>query len=89
VFDFLKKKRRHLASEEHITIRRAKLKVLRVDGREHTLTIEPPCIAFYDRDSDHDMIHPWLVKRGFVINNTLSSGGRHHVGELEEVLAAS
>jgi len=89
VFEFLKKKKRNLASDEHITIRRAKLKVLRADGREHTLIIEPPHIAFYDRDSDHDMIHPWLVKRGFVINKTFSSGERYHVGELDEVLATS
>jgi hypothetical protein len=69
VFTSMQKKQRQLANDKDISIRRAKLKVLRADNREHTLVIAPPNIALYDRDSDHDIIHPWLVKHGFIINS--------------------
>lgn len=89
VFETLQQRRRQLGRDEDISIRRAKLKVLRADDRKHILTIEPPNIALYDRDSDHDIIHPWLVKRGFIINNIVSGEEQNDVEEFEELLAAS
>jgi len=51
-------------------IRLASFNILTADGQEHTLTIEPDNI-FYD--GDLDIIHQWLVKRGFVINKSLAA----------------
>ena len=51
-------------------IRLAKFNILMADGQEHTLTIEPDNI-FYD--GGLDIIHQWLVKRGFVINKSLAA----------------
>ena len=89
VFEFIRKNERQLTNYKDMTIRRAKLKVLRADGREHTLTIEPPNIALYDRDSDHDIIHPWLVKRGFVVNTFSKDLSHAYSSESGELLEAS
>ena len=51
-------------------IRLARFNILTADGQEHTLVIEPGNI-FYD--GDLDIIHQWLIKRGFVINKSLAA----------------
>jgi hypothetical protein len=70
VFDILQARNRHLTREKGISIRLAKFSVLTVDGGEHTLTIEPPDTLLFD--GDFDIMHHWLLKRGFVINKSLA-----------------
>ena len=57
----------HRPTEEQIHLTR--FHVLTADGKEHTLIIKPDGI-FYD--GDLDIIHQWLVKRGFVIDKSLA-----------------
>ena len=60
---------------------KAKFQVAYADGRERIVTIEPPNIALYDRESDHEIIHAWLLERGFILNEPITipfRGGLKH-----------
>jgi hypothetical protein len=68
VFQALDDQQRELRDEQDSTrLVRAKFKVTFVGGRERSVTIMPPNIASFDRETDNSMIHDWLTKRGFVI----------------------
>ena len=69
VFDILRARNRHLAREKGISICLTRFKVVTADGQNHTLTIGPPDTIRYD--GDLAVIHHWLVKRGFVTNQSL------------------
>ncbi len=63
----LEDQQRDLDSEQaHTKLVRAKFRVTFVGGRERSVTIEPPNIASFDRETDNSMIHDWLTKRGFI-----------------------
>ena len=51
---------------------KAKFRVTYADGRERMVIIEPPNIALYDRESDHEIIHAWLLERGFILNEPIT-----------------
>ena len=69
---------------------RAKFQVVYTDGRERMVTIEPPNIALYDHETDHEAIQLWLAERGFTINdtNTIIQGVFHN-DEDEQFLAVA
>jgi len=67
VFRALKDKGRNLADESaSIRLVRAKFRVRFVGGKERIVTIEPPNIAAFDRESDSAIIHEWMTRRGFI-----------------------
>jgi hypothetical protein len=68
VFDTLREMNRQLAIGRGFSLRLATIKVFMADGREHLLTIEPPDTIVYD--GDFDLIHRWLIKRGFVTHKS-------------------
>lgn len=73
VFQALEDKQRELQEEQDSSrLAKAKFRVTFVGGRERSVTITPPNIASFDRETDNSMIHDWLAKRGFVI--TASEG---------------
>ena len=72
VFDMLREKNRRLAIEKGHSLRLAIIKILTDDDREYLLTIEPPDNIEYD--GDLNIIHRWLIKRGFVAHKS-------HVGK--------
>ncbi len=68
VFRALEDQQRDLESErDHTTLVRAKFKVTFTGGRERSVTIEPPNIASFDRETDNSVIHDWLSRRGFIL----------------------
>ena len=68
---------------------RAKFQITYTDGRERMVIIEPPNIAHYDHETDHDAVHLWLSERGFIINdNNMTIQGFFH-DETEQILAVA
>lgn len=68
VFQALEDQQRDLRDEQGYTrLIKAKFRVTFVGGRERCVTITPPNIASFDRETDNSVIHDWLTKRGFVI----------------------
>ena len=47
----------------------AKFNMTFADGRERMITITPPNTANYDHETDHDVVHQWLIARGFIMND--------------------
>jgi len=65
---------------------KAKFQVTYTDGRERMVIIEPPNIAHYDHETDHEAIQLWLSERGFIINdNNMTIQGFFH-DETEQFL---
>jgi len=69
--------------EPGLTLVKAKFKVMFIGGRERIVSIEPPNVASFDRETDNSMIHDWLTKRGFI--PTIDTEAEEHV-EPETVL---
>jgi len=86
VFRALANQRRRLQDEEtSIRLVKAKFRVTFSDGKERTVTIEPPNVASFDRESDNAIIHEWMCLRGFILTNPQEDG---HVDD-RAVLAVS
>ena len=67
VFESLENQGRMLNESFLGRIVKAKFRVQFTDDRIRTLTIELPNIAHYDRETDHELLNAWLVKRGFIL----------------------
>ena len=67
VFDSFAAQGRDLTLEQGNKLLKAKLMFRFTDQRARIVTLELPNIAIYDHVSDHDIIHPWLVERGFIV----------------------
>jgi hypothetical protein len=68
---------------------RAKFQMIYTDGRERMVTIEPPNIAHYDHETDHETVHSWLTERGFTVNdNNMTIPGVFH-DETDTILAVA
>ena len=87
IFAAFEKKRRQLFYEKNITIVKAKFMILFSDRRKRVVTIEPPNIAFYDRESDHELVHDWLMERGFIIVESFEE--KKNVKPSEKILEAA
>lgn len=69
VFQALDGQQRDLESErDHTTLIRAKFKVTFTGGKERSVTIGPPNVASFDRETDNPVIHDWITKRGFILS---------------------
>jgi len=69
---------------------RVKFLMVYTDGRERMVTIEPPNIALYDHETDHETIHLWLTERGFITNdNNMTIQGVFHDDRTEQILAVA
>jgi len=66
VFEALANQGRKLDEFPYGRIVKAKFRVQFSDDRIRTMTIELPNIAHYDRETDHELLNAWLVKRGFI-----------------------
>ncbi len=85
VFESLSLQNRSLLDESiRSRVIKAKFHVRFAEGRARTLTIELPNIAHYDRESDHELLNSWLVKRGFVVRGHEEAS---HENDREQVLA--
>ena len=69
VFKALERQKRKLDESFQGVIVKAKFRVKFSDDRTRTLTIELPNTAHYDRETDHELLNAWLVKRGFIIRH--------------------
>jgi len=69
--------------EPGLTLVKAKFRVTFTGGRERIVSIEPPNVASFDRETDNSMIYDWLIKRGFIL--TIDAEAEEHV-EPETVL---
>lgn len=68
VFDAMEMQGRSLTSKLFRgRIVKAKFQVFFADNRVRTVTIELPNIAHYDRETDHELLNLWLMKRGFIV----------------------
>lgn len=86
VFEAMEMQGRTLDESFRGLIIKAKFQVFFEDNRIRTVTIELPNIAHYDRESDHELLNFWLVKRGFIIPNTTNEEVSHET-DREPVLA--
>jgi hypothetical protein len=85
VFEGLENQGRKLCEPLHGEIIKAKFRVHFSDDRVRTLTIELPNIAHYDRETDHELLNTWLVKRGFIIRHETNVEVSHATDQ-EQVL---
>jgi len=72
VFEALANQGRKLDEFFHGRIVKAKFRVQFSDDRIRTMTIELPNIAHYDRETDHELLNAWLVKRGFILRHEIN-----------------
>ena len=76
VFQALADQQRVLKGEQgSITLVRAKFKVTFDGGKERAVTIEPPNVASFDRESDNAVIHEWLGRCGFIYTHDNEEAG--------------
>lgn len=81
VFRALVNQQRFLHTEiEYTILLRAKFKMRFEDGRERTISIEPPNIASFDHELDDTIIHNWLARRGFILTENI---GEESIAVLE------
>jgi len=78
VFTALARQRRQLDEERLATrLLRAKFRITFVGGRERMVTIEPPNIASFDRETDTSMVYDWLASRGFMLTENTNEYEDH------------
>jgi len=86
VFRALAEQGRDLREEvDPRSLLRAKLNVVFDDDKERVITIEPPNVAVFDRESDNAVIHEWLSSQGFICTE-IKEDTAH--AETDTVLAA-
>jgi len=59
---------RHMEDSRRLV--RAKFVAMFDDGRERTITVEPPNIGTFERDTDSTIIQEWMAARGLVCSRT-------------------
>jgi len=81
VFRALENQKRSLQNEDaSIRLVKAKFRVTFMDGKERIVTIEPPNIASFDRESDNAIIHEWMSLRGFIMTPDSQEQGHADTG---------
>lgn len=70
---------------ESVTLLKAKFKVTFDGDKERAMTIEPPNIATFDRESDNTVIHDWLDKRKFICTQAFEEPSHVEDGSVLEV----
>lgn len=88
LFQTFEREHRDITTEQGIELIKAKLLFHFSDKRTHIVTLMPPNTAIYDREAEHDLIHAWLVERGFIIVHQPSSCKAHH-GQSRKILENS
>jgi len=78
LFHTFEKEHRDITTEKGIGLLKAKLLFHFSDKRTRIVTLMPPNIAIYDRETEHDLVHAWLVERGFIIVNQPSLRKAYH-----------
>ena len=78
VFDAMELERRPLTGKMFQgRVVKAKFEVFFEDNRVRTMTIELPNIAHYDRESDHELLNLWLMRRRFIVRETFEERVSH------------
>jgi hypothetical protein len=78
VFETLKSLKQTLSGESSESrIVKTYFRVQFSDGRVRTVTVEMPNVAHYGRETDHELLNLWLLKRGFIISNTTNEEVSH------------
>jgi len=87
VFLALENQERSLQDEMGSTeLIKAKFKIMfRGADKERTIEVGPPNTASYDHDTDGDLVQEWLLRRGFIKNQSIEGPA----DEPESVLTSS
>ena len=78
LFQAFESERRDITTEKGIELIKAKFLFHYSDKRTRIVTVMPPNTAIYDREAEHDLVHAWLVSRGFIIVKQPSPRKAYH-----------
>ena len=88
VFTALQDQGRTLGAPFRSRIIKAKFCVQFADNRIRTIIIALPNVAHYDRETDHELLNAWLIKRGFIVRHETDEEMTHETDQ-NQVLACA
>jgi hypothetical protein len=88
LFQAFESEPRDITTEKRIRLLKAKFLFHFSDERTRIVNLILPNTSIYDRETDHDLIHAWLIQRGFIIGKQSSLRKAHH-GKSRKVLGDS